>query len=117
MTADEFVRGVERSVRDAAIKSSLANLCDPPGREPDPALLNASRWFKALGDSDRSVVEWIIRLAADHATFGFLCVIDGARAISPGPQKGQFELIYREGECCTLINDISRDEPLNDKFR
>ena len=30
----------------------------------------------------------------DQAVFGFLCVLDGVRAVENGPDKGTFELRY-----------------------
>jgi hypothetical protein len=117
MSGDEFVRTVEKCVRDAAVKSTLANLRAPPGRAPNPELVKASQWFLSLAENDRSTAEWVIRWAADHATFNFLAVLDGACAVEAGPEKGTFELYYVRGSFRRRLNDISTDEPLNDKFR
>jgi len=113
--SDAFVRAIERHARDSAINSTVSNLDLPPGRSPEPELLEASKWYCGLSDSEKRVVQWIIHLATDHATLGFLAIIDGSRAIEGGPSKGHLELYYcAEGER-RLLNDPAK-EPLNDKL-
>ncbi|MFL5252281.1 MAG: hypothetical protein ACJ8AI_05215 [Rhodopila sp.] len=36
----------------------------------------------------------MLERVATNATFGFLCVLDGVRAIEDGPEKGTLKLIY-----------------------
>jgi len=38
-----------------------------------------------------------LKLVADSALFGFLCVLDGARAIESGANKGELRLLYSNG--------------------
>ena len=60
--------------------------------------LELSAWFNGLGEVDQAFVARIVRQAADEAVFGFLCVLDGVRAIEDGPVKGDFELRYRKDD-------------------
>jgi hypothetical protein len=97
MTSEEFVEAIRLYVMDAAVTNEIANLEDPPGRQPAPTLLQQSRWFKNLGDSDRAMVASLLASAAEAAVFGFLNVLDGSRTIA-GPMD-YFELrhVHEDG--------------------
>jgi hypothetical protein len=49
-------------------------------------------------------------MAADLATYNFLLVLDGLRAIEPVGPKGQLELFHRDREGLTLLNDEEGEE-------
>ena len=53
--------------------------------------------------------------AAEAAIFGFFCVLDGARFIEDGPEKGDFELYYVKGDDRVLLNPPGDD--LHDIFQ
>lgn len=78
-------------------------------------MIEMSRWFNKLELSDQRYVTRIIERSAAEAVFGFLCVIDGARSIETGPDKGAMELYYVKGTHRILLNDRNK-EPLNDKW-
>ncbi len=92
MNDGELVNIVEKSVRDAAVEFTCKNLEQPPGQSPEPELVAMSQWYLSLSETDRAMVLQVARLAASHATFGFLCVIDGVCPVA----DGTFELVYVE---------------------
>ena len=113
MTGDDFVRGVSRGVRDAAIEDSIAVLEKPPGRHPRQQLLTQSDWYRSLAPEQQDVLKGVLRSAVDQAIFGFLCVLDGVRAIEDGEIKGDFELRYVK-DTSTPLN--GRDLPMLHDF-
>src|SRR5690242_7257598 len=114
MNADEFVRAIEKSVRDSAVSSTISNLQKPPGRAPQPELVAISEWYMRLAEADRRMIEAIARRAANHATFGFLVVLDGDRVIEAGPEKGKLELFYVKGAERVLLNSADKTGTLHD---
>ncbi|MGA2581950.1 MAG: hypothetical protein ABSG31_01630 [Tepidisphaeraceae bacterium] len=115
MDADLFVEMVDKLAFESAVSSTLKNMTSPPGSRPSAELLELSRWFNELSNEAKKMVEHAISLSAAHAVTGFLSIIDGARAIESGPDKGRLELLYVKRETRVLLNDRHR-EPLNDKF-
>jgi|SRR6185437_10331597 len=116
MTAEKFVDVVKEVAIEGALRSTISNLCTPPGRNPPSYLVEIANWFSTLEDIDRDMVERVARLAVDHATLTFMCIIDGAKAIESGPNKGHLELFYVKGSARLRLNDPNL-EPLNDKLR
>ncbi len=105
MQAHEFVSVIRRVVLDSAIESTKSTLANPPGRRPDPRLVELSRWYLTLPVGDRENVDQVLSLAADHSVFGFLCVLDGVRAIDNGKDRGRLELRHVGAEGAILLND------------
>jgi len=97
MNASEFVEIVKQSVCEAAIRDTLSNLEHPPGRRPPEDLLARSKWYMALDQRQRSVVQDIVRSSVENAVFGFLSVLDGVRSIEKTEEKGSFELRFLKG--------------------
>lgn len=56
-----------------------------------------------------------VNLASRQATFGFLCVLDGVRAIESVQDKGRLTLFYEKGQKKLLIND-NKEDFLHDLF-
>ena len=94
MTSTEFVDTIQNIVLDAAVEDTLTSLDMPPGRRPDSELVDLSGWFNRLSVTDRARVKQTLQRVAHHAVFGFLCVLDGARAVEPPGPKGYFELRF-----------------------
>jgi hypothetical protein len=112
MTSEEFVDRVKIVVRDAAAAGELTILQRPPGRRPPADLLERSAWYNSLEDDQKRILSSILIDVADRAVFGFLCVLDGARTIEDGPDKGHLELRYvKHG--VTLLNPPEGD-PLHE---
>jgi len=53
-----------------------------------------STWYNGLSANDKAMLARMLERVATNATFGFLCVLDGVRAIEDGPEKGTLKLIY-----------------------
>ncbi|WP_185236104.1 hypothetical protein [Teredinibacter franksiae] len=104
MDSEKFITIIKRVVRESAIEDTIENLEDPPGRRVPEAEQVRSDWFNALSDDDRSKVGSIVKDAVDEAIFGLLSVIDGARAIEDGEDKGRLVLTYN-GEKEQILND------------
>lgn len=93
MTPEEFVQAIRSEVLLSAVKSTISNMAKPPPRG-DRSLLEASAWFQGLTDEQRAHLRYAVTLAAHHAVFGFLAVLDGARAVESSREKGTFRLTF-----------------------
>jgi hypothetical protein len=94
MNAEEFIHAIKLAVRDAAINNTIDVLARPPGRKPSQELLRTSEWYNSLDARGRAILAEIVAIAVDDAIFGFLCVLDGVRAIEDTTDKGRLELSY-----------------------
>lgn len=90
MTSKEFVDAIRRYVMEASVTDTILNLKDPPGRQPEPELIQQSRWYLALGEADRAMVDRLLTSVAEATIFGFFCALDGARTIAA--PRDYFEL-------------------------
>jgi len=118
MTPDQFVQGLKEECRDAAVRRCVETLTSPPGRRPDPPLVELSRWFQGLSEADRGCVARAMTEAADATLFGVLCVLDGVRAIEPIGEKSAFRLTAHRSDGESVISpggpflhDILRGQP------
>jgi len=116
MNKDEFIAAIKVAVHDSTINGMKTNLVSPPGRKPHEKAKEASLWFNSLPKEDRHQVEEIIKQTVHASVFGFLCVLDGVRAIESTPEKGILELIFNKDGNNTLINDES-GEMLHDIYQ
>ena len=98
MDRQSFVDGLIQAVRQSSIEGTLE--------------LNTR--FNTLSAQDRTSLQSVVEKSVDSAIFGFLCVLDGVRAIEDGETKGNLELWYKGGEDCLLNNDDS--EYLHDLY-
>ena len=76
-----FVDAIRVAVQEAAVVGTISMLTRPQGRRPQRESLMLSAWFNGLSFGDRQKVERLIQQTAEAAVFGFLCVLDGVRAI------------------------------------
>lgn len=113
MNANDFVDAIRSEVRDAAAADVMTLLEHPPGRRPAPELVALSQWFATLSDADKRRIRGIASMASQHATFGFLAVLDGVRVIENDMDRGALELRYVKRDKETLLNDPNRP-PLHD---
>ena len=97
MTPDEFVALLRDIVQARAVDSTLSAIEKPPGRRPKPELVETSAWYAKLSIQDRERLRSVASLVARQAVFGVLAVLDGARVIDDGREKGTFKLSYRKG--------------------
>ncbi|MEI7376821.1 hypothetical protein [Dickeya chrysanthemi] len=112
MDAEKFVDVIKLVVRDAAIEDTISVLTSPPGRRPSKELVELSNYYNGKNDEEKELINRIIKLASDDAVFGFLCVLDGVRAIEDEEEKGTLSLIYKKNEEVIL----NKDEDLHDYY-
>src|SRR5262249_20366148 len=108
-----FVDAIRPVFYDAAVTDAVSLFLRPPRGKTSEDLIDLSVWFNDLAIQDRQNVEKVIEMAVRAAVFGFLCVLDGARAIENGPMKGRLDLRYRGGSEDISLNDDEGD-PLHD---
>lgn len=109
MNADEFAEGIYLVAYESAVQGVIKVLSQPPGRRPRPELVKLSVWFNGLSEGDQERLADVVRLAADHAIFGVLAVLDGVRVLDEA--HTEFELRTGNG---TLVN---AEHDLHDAFR
>jgi len=106
MNAEQFVDVVREVVMKAAAKDVIRILECPPGRKPAPELTALSEWWQDLDENDRSYARMLATEVSHAAVFGFLCVIDGVRAIEDDPNKGNLELAFNKDGERTVISSV-----------
>jgi hypothetical protein len=104
VTREQFVQAIKTEALDTAVRDTMLDLHDSPGRRPDASLTDVQRWYQALDPHSRELVEQVARMAADSATFGVMAILDGVRAIE-AEDKGDLVLEYRKGATRLLLND------------
>jgi hypothetical protein len=115
MNKAEFIEAIKVVVEKSSIENTLNILQHVPGRNPSPQLIARSDWYTNLSSEDKLMVQSIIREAVEDSVFGFLCMLDGVRAIEGAADKGELQLIYRKGESQVLLNDPD-EEDLHDIY-
>jgi hypothetical protein len=115
MNAQEFVAALRIVACDKASIGLLEAICNPPGRSPDPIIIDLSKWLNSLGPEDRAKVEKLVGLATRQAVYNVLLVLDGLLAISSKGNRVDFELFVKENGRCELLNGPT-GEPLTDLF-
>ena len=107
MKTTEFVDIINKIVREASVADALSSLRTPPGRQPSPALVALSTWYKGLDATDQAMVERLMDMVARDTVFGLLAVLDGVRQVEGRGPKGHFELRYVKEGRTDLLNDPS----------
>lgn len=102
MDSQEFIDVLRIVVRDVAASGVLDVLEKPPGRKPDRALQERARWYGSLNEDQKRILSAVVLHAVDSAIFGFLCVLDGVRAIENGQRRGRLELRYVKDDAVLL---------------
>lgn len=117
MTPTNFVKALKSEVYDAAVTDVIAQIKKPSGRRPSESIQKLSKWFNQLTESDQQAVIDVASLSAQNAVFGFLCVLDGVRAIEDGDQESELQLNYiRVSEPIICLNPLS-GSLLHDLFK
>ncbi len=109
MNREGFIDSIKTVVIEDSIKSVESNLIKPPGRAPEKKLLTLSEWFNKVSSEDRNMIMQIVKESVETSVFGFLCVLDGVRAIEDDEEKGKLDLYYKKGEKQILLNDPNED--------
>lgn len=103
MDSTSFISAIDLTVVNAAVEDVISVLESPPGRKPEDGLAKISAFYRRLNPEEKALVENIVRFSVKESTFGFLCVLDGVRAIENEPDKGELVLTYKAGTS-TRIN-------------
>lgn len=112
MNAELFVDIIKKVVTESSIKGIESMLKSPPGRKPRKDLLEMSRYYNESTEEEKVIINKIIKLSVDNGVFGFLCVLDGVRAIEDGVDKGGLTLAYKKD--VEII--LNKDEDLHDFY-
>lgn len=113
MHPEQFVDVIKKVVSDSAVEGVISVLNSPPGRRPQAELMAMSAFYHTASGEQKEMINQIIRLAVDNAAFGFLCVLDGVRAIEDGEQKGELSLVWRKDDETVVLN---QDGDLHDYY-
>jgi hypothetical protein len=103
MNSQIFIETIKEVVIESSIKGIEEILEQPPGRKPDQKLIELSNWFK--NNENQSIILSLVRESVEMGVFGFLCVLDGVRAIENKDEKGILKLIYESKDESVLLND------------
>lgn len=105
MDSKGFVEVIRERVLASAVKGIVGNLESPPGLRPSDELRRASAWYRALPEPDQAMVRTLLAMSARFSVFGFLAVLDGARAIEAGPSKGELVLELRGDNAVDVLTN------------
>lgn len=109
MNAEVFVNALRRYVHESAKRGVLEDLVNPPGKAPSTDDACISEWYMGLSDVHRTMVERIVDIAVGSSVLGFLCVLDGVRAVEDTSRKGRFELYYVGRSERILLNEPEQE--------
>ncbi len=109
MTREDFVKAIKTEVLDTAVRDTVLDLQDPPGRKPEASLMAVHQWYQTLDPEPQKFVEQVVRMAAESATFGVMAILDGVRAFEGEGGKGNLVLEYRKGANRLLLNDLHQE--------
>jgi hypothetical protein len=107
MNSQEFVDVISKVVLDSTVDGIQKQLERPAGRNPAKEINEMSAWYNNLEESNKQMVHKIIRKSVRDGVFGFLCVLDGARAIE-STDKGTLKLYYERRDEKVLLNDQAK---------
>lgn len=116
MNRHEFVSAIASDVYEVAVRDTLHDLRDAPGRQPSPEQLKLQAWFAQSDETTRTIIASIISLACDHAVFGFLAILDGVRTVESVQPKGTLQLYFQKGGTTVPLNGWT-ERLLHDVFR
>jgi hypothetical protein len=115
MDSKEFVDVLKQVVEKPSAIGVIETMIQPPGRKPDIGLLKRSDWYNKLTGEDKKMVMEVVAESVQSALFGFLCVLDGVRAITNDENKGVLKLYFEKEGQRVLLNDPN-EEYLHDLY-
>jgi len=116
MNNEQFIKSIIQAVHDSVVNGLLENIENPPGRKPPSSSVELAEWVSKLPENEKEKIQKIINRAVHAAIFGFLTVLDGARAIESTPEKGQLKLFWEKEAEKILLND-PENEDLHDIYQ
>jgi hypothetical protein len=112
MNQSEFVKAIAEMAIRVVADEEVAAFLDPPGRRPDPALLELSAWFKGLSSEDRVMVHRAMEWAARSAVFRCLVALDNMTKVTD--EEGEFELRFVRKDGVDILAGPLELESLHD---
>jgi hypothetical protein len=107
MSPESFVEALVSTVHRSSMRGVAEELAEgPAGRRLDTRSKELTNWYAGLSPEDRRNVLAVIARSVHAAVFGFLCVVDGVRAIEDGGAT-ELEVFAKTGADRVLLN--SRD--------
>lgn len=112
MNTREFVDAIQTWVVNTVAPDNVQCFIDPPGRRPDPGLVEMGQWYRGLSKQDQTMVERAMAMAARDSVFGVFAALDGALKIDNGDPGDYFELRHVRGDQVDIIS--GQDTPLHE---
>ncbi|NSL86094.1 hypothetical protein [Chitinophaga solisilvae] len=106
MNKGEFVSAVKINVATAAA-NKVINLLEKQVTTVSRELKQETDWYSKLGQADRDIVKQLISRAADAGVYEFLQVLDGAKSLESGTDKGVLRLLYEKNGASVQLNDAT----------
>lgn len=103
----EFVEMLRIVVAKSSIRAVKANITTPSGKVPQDKYIVMSSFHNSLSDTDKGVIDLIVKESVDTAIFQFLSVIDGV--VSIDNNGGELKLYYDANNEKILLNDSNED--------
>jgi hypothetical protein len=110
MNKEDFIKAIK-----IAVCNSVPDDIDAQLQDPLPEMKDLAEWYGKLNSEEKRMLKRVIQLSVDNSIFGFLCVLDGVRAIEDTIEKGNLELTYSKYGHKVLLNE-ERGMYLHDIF-
>lgn len=95
MNAQNFLRALEKYVRDPSLVTSIENLSVGRFSVKGSKQEARSSWYNSLTESEKEIFSDCMAYAIDTALFNFLCVLDGVNIIEDDNDRGGFDLVHK----------------------
>ena len=107
----EFIKKLNKIVKENGYKDIISTLEDPPGRRPSEKLKEMSEFYNS--QDSKEVINNIISFSIESTIFSFLCLLDGVRKLDN--ENGSLQLFYDNNNSKKLLNN-SEEDYLHDIF-
>lgn len=108
--SNKFIEVLKASVLNNIEIEIINNYITPPKRKKNTDRdKEIAGWYNQLSDKLKRYLIDLIREGANSAVFGFLCILDGVRAIDNEVDKGSLELYYKNHSNTILLNNQKKD--------
>ena len=107
----EFIKKLNKIVKENGYKDIISTLEDPSGRRPAETLKEMSEFYNS--QDSKEVINNIISFSIESTIFSFLCLLDGVRKLDN--ENGSLQLFYDNSNSKKLLNN-SEEDYLHDIF-
>ena len=107
----EFIKKLNKIVKENGYKDIISTLEDPPGRRTAETLKEMSEFYNS--QDSKEVINNIISFSIESTIFSFLCLLDGVRKLDN--ENGSLQLFYDNNNSKKLLNN-SEEDYLHDIF-